>query len=209
MRPSKILLLHCFLFAVLVAVSCGDGSAPTPTSTPVSSPSPTALATPVPTPPPMGTTVDNPYDAGDILVGSNGLQVQVVGVMQDAQEFLLRNFPDNPAPPPGYRYYMVALRVFNLTGAESVDVSNTHFHMMGKSRSNYNPVIHSCGSIPDELEGTIPKGGQIEGKVCFQAPVDEDELSTGLRRSGRDSRGPSISKSGLSRRYRACNCRSR
>ena len=109
-------------------------------------------------------------------VGSNGLQVQVVGVMQDAQPFILQNFPDNLAPPPDYRYYMVALRIFNLTGAESVNVSHTHFHLVGSSRSDYNPVIYSCGSIPDQLEGEISKGGQLEGKVCFQVPVDEDDL---------------------------------
>ena len=96
--------------------------------------------------------------------------------MQDAQPFLLQNFPDNPAPPPGYRYYMVALRIFNLTGADTVNVSHTHFHLVGSSRSDYNPVIHSCGSIPDQLEGEIPKGSQLEGKVCFQVPVDEDDL---------------------------------
>ena len=96
--------------------------------------------------------------------------------MQDAKPFLLQNFPDNPAPPPGYRYYMVALRIFNLTGADTVNVSHTHFHLVGSSRSDYNPVIHSCGSIPDQLEGEISKGGQIEGKVCFQVPVDEDDL---------------------------------
>ena len=71
---------------------------------------------------------------------------------------------------------MVALRIFNLTGAESVNVSHTHFHLVGSSRSDYNPVIHSCGSIPDRLEGEIPKGSQLEGKVCFQVPVDEDDL---------------------------------
>ena len=96
--------------------------------------------------------------------------------MQDAQPFIDQNFPDNPSPPPDYRYYMVALRIFNLTGAESVNVSHTHFHLVGSSRSDYNPVIHSCGSIPDQLEGEISKGGQLEGKVCFQVPVDEDDL---------------------------------
>ena len=96
--------------------------------------------------------------------------------MQDAKPFLLQNFPDNPAPPPGYRYYMVALRIFNLTGADTVNVSHTHFNLVGSSRSDFNPVIHSCGSIPDQLEGEIPKGSQLEGKVCFQVPVDEDDL---------------------------------
>ena len=178
MRLLKILFLPCLLLAALVAVACGGGSAPTPAPTLIATPTavPTPAPTPISTPLPLGASLDNPHDAGDVLVGSNGLQVQVVGVMQDAQPFLLQNFPDNPAPPPGYRYYMVALRIFNLTGAESVNVSHTHFHLVGSSRSDYNPVIHSCGSIPDQLEGEISKGGQLEGKVCFQVPVDEDDL---------------------------------
>ena len=178
MRLLKILFLPCLLLAALVAVACGGGSVPTPAPTLIATPTavPTPAPTPISTPLPPGASLDNPHDAGDVLVGSNGLQVQVVGVMQDAQPFLLHNFPDNPAPPPGYRYYMVALRIFNLTGAESVNVSHTHFHLVGSSRSDYNPVIHSCGSIPDQLEGEISKGGQLEGKVCFQVPVDEDDL---------------------------------
>ncbi len=174
MHPLKILFLPCLLLAAFVAVSCGGGSAPTPAPTPIATP--TAAPTPIVTPAPPGVRLNKPYSAGDVLVGSNGLQVQVVGVMQDAQPLLVQNFPDNPSPPPGYRYYMVALRIFNLTGADSVNVSHTHFHLVGSSRSDYNPVIHSCGSIPDQLEGGIPKGSQIEGKVCFQIPVDEDDL---------------------------------
>ena len=149
---------------------------PAPTSIATPTPEPTPTPTPIVTPTQQGFTLDNPYDAGDVLVGSNGLQVQVVGVMQDAQSLLLQDFPDNPSPPPGYRYYMVAFRIFNLTGADTVNVSHTHFHLVGSRRSDYNPVIHSCGSIPDQLEGEISKGGQLEGKVCFQVPVDEDDL---------------------------------
>ncbi len=178
MRPNRLLLFPCLMLAALIAISCGGTSAPAPAPTSIPSPSPTPLPTltPAATPPPVGTIVDHPYEAGDVLVGSNGLQVQVAGVMQDAQAFLVQEFPDNPPPPPGYRYYMVALRVFNLTGAESVNIRHTHFQMVGSRRSDYNPVIHSCGTIPDQLEGAIEKGGQIEGKVCFQVPVDEDEL---------------------------------
>ena len=178
MRPLKILVLPSLLLAALVAVACGGGSAPTPAPPPIATPTaePTPAPTPIVTPASLGTAKDNPYHAGDVLVGSNNLQVQVVGVMQDAQPFIDQNFPDNPSPPPGYRYYMVALRIFNLTGADSINVSHTHFHLVGSSRSDYNPVIHSCGSIPDQLEGEIAKGAQIEGKVCFQIPVDEDDL---------------------------------
>ena len=177
-RLLKILFLPYLLFVALIAVACVGGRVATLAPTPIPTPSPTVtpVATPIPTSLPAGAAVDNPYDAGDVLVGSNGLQVQVVGVMQDAHPFLVRNFPDNPAPPPDYRYYMVALRIFNLTGADSANVSHIHFHLVGSSRSDYNPVIHSCGSIPDQLEGEIAKGGQIEGNICFQIPIDEDEL---------------------------------
>ena len=176
MRLLKILFLSCLLLAALVAVACGGGSVSTPAPTPELTPTlvPTPAATPTALPP--GASLENPHAAGDLLIGSNGLQVQVVGVMQDAQPFILQNFPDNPAPPLGYRYYMVALRIFNLTGAESFNVSHTHFHLVGSSRSDFNPVKHSCGPIPDQLEGEMLKGGQLEGKVCFQVPVDEDDL---------------------------------
>ena len=177
-RLLKILFLPYLLFVALIAVACVGRSVATLAPTPIPTPSPVATPAPLPIPTslPPGVSLDNPHAAGDVLVGSNGLQVQVVGVMQDAQPFLVRNFPDNPAPPPDYRYYMVALRIFNLTGADSANVSHTHFHLVGSSRSDYNPVIHSCGSIPDQMEGEIAKGGQIEGNICFQVPIDEDDL---------------------------------
>ena len=176
MRLLKIQFLSCLLLVALIAVACGGGSTPTPTPIATPTAEPTPAPTPIVTHAPLGFTIDNPYSAGDVLVGSNGLQVQVVGVMQDAEEFLVQSFPDNPSPQPGNRYYMLALRIFNLTGADSVNVSHSHFRLTGSSHIDYNPVIHSCGSIPDQLEGVIAKGGQMEGKLCFQMPVDEDDL---------------------------------
>ena len=190
-KPIYGILLSLILIYSLGCSSSEETAAPEPStpivatqaSTKIPATSTGAVAarevsTPVPNvrPDSPGITLDNPHAAGDVLVGSNGLQVQVTGVMQDAEEFLIQSFPDNPSPQPGNRYYMLALRVFNLTGADSVNVSHSHFRLIGSSHIDYNPVIHSCGSIPDQLEGEIAKGGQLEGKLCFQMPVDEDDL---------------------------------
>ena len=165
-RPFNLLLLCCLLIGGFITFSCGGGTDPIP------SPSPPPHADPLA----LGTTLDDPYSAGDILVGSNGLQVQVIGILENAQPFLLESFPDNPPPPSGYRYYLINLRIFNLTNTESIRVSDDDFSLHGTASSPSTPMLGSCGSIPEPLEGEIPKGGQVEGMICFQVPVDEDEL---------------------------------
>ena len=201
MHLSAVLLSHCLLFLTLLILACGgNSSAPEPTSH--TSPSPTALSptptasvaptpmpppmvpstptiappsTPIPTPIPIGTSFENPYKAGEILVGTNGVAVKVIGLMEDAHNFITHHSPTNPRPDSGFRYYMVKLRVDHPTGG-FIPVAYTHFKILGNSRLIYDPVGHSCGATPDQLQGSSLDGPETRGNVCFHIPVDEDDL---------------------------------
>ena len=141
MNLSAVLLSHCLLFLTLLILACGGNSSapestsqasppptalspsptlsvtPTPSPTPIpppvapSTPTTAPPSTPTPTPIPTGTSVENSYKAGEILVGANGVAVKVIGLTEDAHNFIAHHSPANPRPDNGFRYYMVKLRV--------------------------------------------------------------------------------------------------
>ena len=128
-----------------------------------------------PTPPP-GSTIDDPINAGEVLTGSDGLQIRVLEVVGDARQQVAEENEFNDPPAEGYRFFMLRLEVSNPAGAESVDASYFDYSLIGDNRVVYTTFENSCGIIPDELNAELFAGGRAEGNICFQIPVAEREL---------------------------------
>ncbi len=108
-------------------------------------------------------------------MGANGVAVKVIGLTEDAHNFIAHHSPANPRPDNGFRYYMVKLRVDHPVGG-FIPVAYTHFKIVGNSRLIYDPVGHSCGTTPDRLQGGSIGSPETRGNVCFHIPVYEDNL---------------------------------
>ena len=48
--------------------------------------------------------------------------------------------------------------------------------LVGSSRVVYTTLENTCGLIPDELRGEIFGGGRLQGNICFEIPLTEEEL---------------------------------
>ena len=66
------------------------------------------VAVPVP---PQGSTLDDPLPAGEVLLGSDGTEVRVVGIAEDAWRQIAEENSFNDPPGQGMRFYMIRLGV--------------------------------------------------------------------------------------------------
>ena len=143
-------------------------ASPTPTLTPTMLPTPTAI--------PAGTTLDNPVAAGEVLQGSDGTEVIVTRILEDATDTVLSTNPYNNPPESGNRFYMVTVAVSYLSGTDSISVSGADYSLIGDNRMVYTPFKHSCGVTPGELEAELFPSGKSTGTVCFQVASGDENL---------------------------------
>ena len=138
----------------------------------------------VPVPPP-GFTLEAPLPAGEVLTGSDGTEIRVLGIVEDAWQRIAEENSFNNPPEDGMRFYMVRLEVAYPSGASgSVQVSGSDFRLVGDNRVLYGGLLNiiDCGIIPATLGGEyglgqeIFAGGRVEGNICFQIPDDEGGL---------------------------------
>ena len=134
------------------------------------------VAVPTATPVPVGHTLDNPVLAGRILTGSDGTDIVVIGIIPNAWQQVAEENMFNEPPEEGKRFYMVMVEVSNPPGADSVTVSDFDFKLIGSSHVVYTTLENRCGLIPGKLRGEIYGGGQLQGNVCFEIPMAEEEL---------------------------------
>ena len=130
-------------------------------------PSPTNLALPA------GMTLDNPVAAGEVLQGMDGTEIVVTAISEDATGLVLDTNQFNDPPEPGNRFYMVSVQVAYVSGADSLNVVESDYSLIGDNRVVYTPFDDSCGVIPDELSAELFPGGQTQGNVCFQIEADD------------------------------------
>ena len=136
----------------------------------------------VPVPPP-GFTLDDPLPAGDVLLGSDGTEIRVLGVIEDARQQVAAENQFSDPPKEGMRFYMISVEVAYPSDASgSVEVAGYDFRLIGDNRVVYDPFNHTCGfSIPDALGGltgvseVFPRGRTL-GNICFEIPKDEGGL---------------------------------
>ena len=140
----------------------------------ISTPTPTTMSTPTPAPP--GYSIDQPVKWNEVLVGSDETEIRLVKVVEDARRQVAEENQFNDPPEDGKRFYMIAVEVANPSSADSIEVGEFDFNLIGDHRIVYDQFDHSCGLIPDELDGEIFGGGQIRGNICFEIPEDEGGL---------------------------------
>ena len=138
----------------------------------------------VPAPPP-GLTLDNPVSASEVLLGADGTEIRVLGIVVDARMQVAEENRFNDPPEEGMRFYMVRLEVAYPSAASgSVTAMWSAFSLIGNNRVIYTGEFQSpCGIIPDPLGGLafyegqeIYAGGRVEGNVCFAIPQGEGDL---------------------------------
>ena len=129
-----------------------------------------------PTLAPPGFTLDNPLSAGEVLQGSDGTEIRVLGIVEDARRQVAEENQFNDPPKEGRRFYMISVEVSYPSGSESLTVGDSDFNLIGENRVVYEPFDHTCGIIPNELDGEIYSGGKIQGNICFEIPEDEGGL---------------------------------
>ena len=120
-----------------------------------------------------GLELSLPYKSGSTMRGSDGTEIKVVEINEDAWEVVRRENQFNDPPTAGNRYYIVRVVVENVAGAGAVTVTSGDIELIGSNRLVYQTYRHYCGVIPDELFGTIYPGGKVEGNACFQVGANE------------------------------------
>ena len=156
------------------AATAPPAATPTPTATPEPTVPPTA--TPTPTPIPPGMTLDNPVPAGGVLHGTDGTEIVVTGILEDATSLVLETNPYNDPPEAGNQFYIVTVAVRYVLGADSLNVADVDYSLIGDKRAVYTPLDGNCGVIPDELEAELFQSGQAKGNACFQVAEDDSNF---------------------------------
>ena len=188
-------LLYCALFITLTtllacsgpetslsptAVAQAPEAEPIPTmpQDPAVPAKPTLMPTPsqTPTTRPLGTSLNNPVEAGGVLSGSNGTEIVVTNITADAWGLVRAENQFNDPPGEGNRFYLVAVEVANVSGDDSINVFESDFKLIGENRTVYTTFDDSCGVIPDPLDGELFVGGRTSGNICFQIPQGEGGL---------------------------------
>ncbi len=114
-----------------------------------------------------------PLPKGFTIWGSDGTDVVVVDINDNAWPVIQKGNQFNDPPAPGNRFYMVRVQVSNVDGDGLLTVSDADFELVGDNRVVYAPYRRSCGVIPDDLWGQIYLGGTIQGNICFQVGATE------------------------------------
>ena len=132
----------------------------------ISTPTPAAMPSP-------GFTLDNPLSSSEVLHGSDGAEIRVLGVVEDARRQVAEENQFNDPPKEGMRFYMISVEVSYPSGSGSVAVNYSNFSLIGENRVVYDPFDYDCGVIPNELDGEVYGGGRIQGNICFEIAEDE------------------------------------
>ena len=120
-----------------------------------------------------GFTLENPVPVGGILEGSNGMDLEIVDFLADADRVIANENQFNSPPDPGKRYMLIRLNVsYNGTGG-SAETNRFDFFLIGERRVVYDTCF---AVIHDGLEGELFPGGSVQGNLCFEVPVGEGDL---------------------------------
>lgn len=153
-----------------------------PTTVPTSIPTPTPTIvptqTPMPTIPTVGSARENPAPPGQTVMTPDGFALTVVSVNSDAWDIIHEENKFNDPPPPGFRDYLVEVRVENVGGSaiEETRVADSDFSMVGSFAIIYSPFEHGCGVIPNGLDSDLFLGATAQGNVCMQLPTEETDI---------------------------------
>ena len=162
---DNFVLIHSSRFLALDPLQVGAASDLSKVSL---DPTPAALASP------KGSRFDNPLEAGSLLQLPNKLEINVVGVVKGeaAREVLKKeqDGPSNDLPELGLSYYILRLKVSNVSDTESLAPYGGAFTLVGDKRIVYrgsNCVINDSDNLYRYARRLDP-GATIEGSLCFK-----------------------------------------
>ena len=102
-------------------------------------------------------------------------QVEVLSIVDDATRTVLNENQFNEAPPSGWRYALVQVRLTNIDEEFRTPWLEVDFSAL----ANDGRVGTECGEvIPGEVDTLqeIPPGGSIQGNVCVIVPAGQSFL---------------------------------
>ena len=122
-------------------------------------------------------TPGNPVPVGERAVASNGVAVTVVSAELNANRMVEARSAHNEPPEDGSRYVIVRVRVRNEGGGidRTVKVASNDFGIATPSGTFRQ--INPCGAIPDLLELILFGGMENEGNLCFELPLESEQLT--------------------------------
>lgn len=119
-------------------------------------------------------TLQSPVPLGQQAVGPGGVAVTVLATDVDAISH------DRRPADEGNRYVTLRVRAENFTGVDgTIEANYRNFGLVTHPGEVIYVVdvyhVSQCGEIRDELNGVLPGYGAIEGNLCFQVPMDQEE----------------------------------
>ena len=131
---------------------------------------------------PEGLSLINPAPVGTSVRTHDGLDITIIGHVDDAMPLLREANPYALfyTPVEGNRAALVRIRVHNAEGSDSDEFNIDHsgFRLTGSSRavSYSSGFLRPCYDYPEEISLALFKGGTGEGVVCFEIPESETDL---------------------------------
>ena len=118
-----------------------------------------------------GLSLELPLPVASTLRGTDGTEILVTGIVENAWQLMRAARGDYADPPePGTRFYMISVEVAYAEGRGSRNFSSLDFDLVGNNRTIYSG---GCGFTPDRLDAELFPGGKTDGNICFQ--VDEND----------------------------------
>lgn len=116
-----------------------------------------------------GDSVNNPVAVGGTLKGTDGTELVVTGITQDAWPIIEAGGSSYADPPKaGHRYYMISVAIAYRSGDDSIYITDSDFRLLDDELVLMHPRCGYEYALPDRLSGEVFAGGRITGNVCFE-----------------------------------------
>jgi hypothetical protein len=121
-----------------------------------------------------------PVQSGAESLTWEGLQIDIMTIYNDAWPLVKTQNQYNDPPLSGRRMLMITVKVTDVEGPgdEYLRLDASDFRLIGSRNEVYTTWGDetSCGVVPDELDGVVAQGIFLEGNICFQVPLDENNF---------------------------------
>ena len=116
-----------------------------------------------------GDSVNNPVEVGGTLKGTDGTEIVVTAIAQDAWPIIEAGDSSYARPPEaGHRYYMISVAIDYRSGDDSIYITDSDFRLLDDGLVLLHPRCGYEYALPDRLSGEVFVGGKITGNVCFE-----------------------------------------
>ena len=124
----------------------------------------------------MGNTgLDDPLPAGEVLIGSDGTEIRVLGIIPDARRQVAEENSFNDSPEEGMRFYMIRLEVvYPADASGSVNVAAWDFSLIGDNRVVYGGLVNSIS----RSSVYYPPRAPSQKDLALMKQIDQQYLAT-------------------------------